>query len=86
MFPNDCRQPLLVLITYACARNTALVSANSKDYYLLIDNIETLDNDRKVNEMHIDQPDRFTCLRISKSTRRSSRSVAHLVTCVLSDS
>ena len=44
------------LITYVCARTTALSNPNPRDYYLSIDNKEMLDNDRTVDETHLHQP------------------------------
>jgi hypothetical protein len=45
------------LITYVCTRTIALSNANPRDFYLSIDNNEMLNNDRTVDETHLDQPD-----------------------------
>ena len=66
--PYRLKTTVADLITYVCTRTTALSSANPSDYYLSIDNNEMLDNDRTVDETHLHQPDRFTCLQICMKT------------------
>ena len=56
------------LIVHVCTETVALSNANPTDYYLSIDNDEMLDNDRTVDEAHLDQPNRFTSLQICMKT------------------
>ena len=56
------------LIEYVCRHSTAISNSNPNDYYMAIDNSDTLDDHRTVEETALDQPNRFDSLNVCIKT------------------
>jgi hypothetical protein len=67
--PYELQTTVDDLIKYVCIHTIEVSNTNSEDYYIAMNNSDVLDRNRTVEEIRLDQLDRFVSLDMCIKTR-----------------